>query len=110
MGGFTSGTSSYEEDAVREFAEESGGCTVSSLEYVTSCVIDDWRYRSENTKIVTAFYTGEFDSGVPTPTDDMEGGMLVWVELKELMSPNAQIMEAHVPLVDALINKLGDKS
>ena len=56
VGGFADPkSSSYEEDARREVAEEAG-IEITDPQYVGSYYIDDWRYRSEVDKIKTLFF------------------------------------------------------
>lgn len=57
IGGFAEPKSkSYEDDALREAHEEAGDFEMTPPVYIGSCLIDDWRYRSEVDKIKTIFF------------------------------------------------------
>lgn len=71
IGGFSDPkSSSFEADARREVMEEAG-IELSDVSYVGSCLIDDWRYRSEQDKIKTLIFVGKYQSGKPTAGDDI---------------------------------------
>jgi bifunctional NMN adenylyltransferase/nudix hydrolase len=72
IGGFVDPTDvSLEHAAGREFTEETGGATVNNLKYLGSFRVDDWRYRSERDKIMTALFMGIHSSGMLVPSDDI---------------------------------------
>ncbi len=58
IGGFFDPTVdiSLERAAVREVVEETGGVEVGNMTYLGSGIIDDWRYRNEKDRIVSAFF------------------------------------------------------
>jgi len=107
IGGFTdSASSSLEQDALREAEEETGGCRFGDMEYITSIRINDWRYQGESVKINTAFFQTDLISGVPVPSDDLEGGTLEWVHLDDLNENlDELVMPEHRPLAQALLDK-----
>jgi len=74
IGGFFDvGTDESLEDAAsRELQEEVGDITTKSMQYVTSKKIDDWRYRDNQHKIVSALFVTEYVSGEISPQDDIE--------------------------------------
>lgn len=72
IGGFADPRSeSYEADAKREVAEETG-LEVGNLRYIGSTLIDDWRYRNEPDKIKTLMFIADYTFGAPKPNDDIE--------------------------------------
>jgi bifunctional NMN adenylyltransferase/nudix hydrolase len=100
IGGFASPTSnSYEEDAKREVAEETG-VEVDNLQYIGSTLINDWRYRGETDKIKTLFFVADYIFGRPNADDDI--AYVEWVPLNELISGEIEIMPEHEVLVDML--------
>lgn len=82
VGGFADvGSESYEADAHREVLEETG-LEVSSLTYIGSTRINDWRYRSERNKIKTMFYCADYLFGAPKASDDI--AEVRWFDLAKL--------------------------
>jgi len=71
IGGFAEPTSpTYEADARREVMEEAG-IEITDPKYVTSMLVDDWRYRGEVDKIKTMLFLATHLSGKPTPGSDI---------------------------------------
>lgn len=70
IGGFTAPGETHEDAASRE-AKEEAGIDVKNMDYVKSFVIDDWRYRSEASKITTALFETYEWEGKPCPGDDI---------------------------------------
>jgi bifunctional NMN adenylyltransferase/nudix hydrolase len=62
-GGFCEPGSNYEEDAKRELFEEVGLIECSTPRYICSMQVDDWRYRSEDSKIRTTFFRCDYMFG-----------------------------------------------
>lgn len=86
VGGFSEPDSpSFEDDAAREVREETG-IEVSSMEYINSYVVEDWRYKNEVDKIKTIFFATTYVFGRPTPQDDIEE--LRWFPLEMLDGSN----------------------
>lgn len=100
VGGFaTPDSQSFEEDAAREAKEETGGSTeFSPMVYVGSAKIDDWRYRSESSKIKTMFFACKVMWGNPKASDDIEH--LEWVDVKKL--DEKMVVEEHHVLLQIL--------
>ncbi len=93
IGGFTDpADNSYEEAAARETLEETG-ITLGKMNYAGSAKIDDWRYRSEQDKIITHLFVATYQSGEPVATDDIVE--LQWFELAELKQEDL-VNEHHV--------------
>lgn len=67
---------SLERAAKREFSEETGGCEISDLSYVTSIKVPDWRYVKERSGIITSLFIGKFVFGSIKPSDDISA--LMW--------------------------------
>ncbi len=71
---------SLEDSALRELREEAGDdLVVDSLSYCMSHKIDDWRYRDNDHKIVSALFLAKYRHGEVTPLDDIEA--LAWHKL-----------------------------
>jgi bifunctional NMN adenylyltransferase/nudix hydrolase len=98
---------SLEKAAVRELVEETGGmCKVKSCKYLGSFRIDDWRYRSEMDKIMTAFFVAEYDGGDLEPSDDISE--IKWFPFSEIFTSgfvNTMIVEEHRELMQCFINE-----
>lgn len=101
IGGFLDPTKdrSLEDAAKREAYEETGGLELTNPSYITSLLVDDWRYRKEVDKIVTAIFRCKYVFGVPKPSDDIDE--LRWFDLKELMQSYKSILvDTHIPLFE----------
>lgn len=97
IGGFADpASSSLEQDATREVAEETG-TKVKDLRYVRSFQVDDWRYRGEPDCIKTALFTA-WTEDEATAADDILH--VRWFDLAEV-SPRDQfrVMPVHRKLV-----------
>ncbi len=106
VGGFVDANESLEEAALRETKEETG-LSCEGAEYLGSAVIEDWRYRSEKTNIVTAFFLIRVDDscGDPLASDDIES--LRWVSLQELLvDATAPVVKEHLGLLAILDDTL----
>jgi bifunctional NMN adenylyltransferase/nudix hydrolase len=98
---------SMEVAARREFLEETGGCEIGDLTYVSSHKINDWRYRKSKNGIITTLFMGNFTYGSIKPSDDIE--KLSWQKIesfKNIDYLDNNIMEEHVPLMMSLLGKL----
>jgi len=95
IGGFVDATdTSDEKAAIREFNEETGGCAISEVTYITSTNIDDWRYKKERDSIMTRLFALELYDGYDlTPKDDIEE--LKWFDLN-YFNNNEKISEVIV--------------
>jgi bifunctional NMN adenylyltransferase/nudix hydrolase len=101
-GGFADTGETYEQAVRREVHEETK-LSVHDPKYISSFVVDDWRYKNEQVKITTLFFEVKYISGKPEPSDDIEE--LRWFvinnDLKQYISPD------HLPLfehIDFLYN------
>jgi bifunctional NMN adenylyltransferase/nudix hydrolase len=108
VGGFVDPTDgSLEHAASREFREETGGAEISGFKYIGSFRVNDWRYRSERDKIMTALFIGTYAFGSLTPSDDISS--LEWVETSTFLEEGwiqKNVMEEHWPLALALATEL----
>ena len=113
IGGFVDPTdNNFEEAAIREFNEETGGnCTITNLKYITSHRINDWRYSKEESGIMTTLYLGEYSYGLVKPSDDIEE--LKWVPISNFNNYDyieSNIMEEHRLLMSILINRIREEN
>lgn len=104
VGGFSDpGSDSLEEDARREVLEETG-VEINDIEYVGSCKINDWRYRSEKDTIKTALFAANYTFGAAKAADDIVH--VEWCDVTELPANDyARIVPEHRPLMKMLYKK-----
>jgi bifunctional NMN adenylyltransferase/nudix hydrolase len=106
-GGFSDPSDdSYEAAARRELQEECGDLEINAMQYIGSAKIDDWRYRSEEDKIMTLFFKTQWVFGHAKANDDLKE--LGWFPVKELqvMMQQGAIVKEHHVLVNLLLNNL----
>jgi bifunctional NMN adenylyltransferase/nudix hydrolase len=83
VGGFVQPEDESLDVAVRrEAMEETGSIEFAAPRYLLSTRVEDWRYRKEKDKILTAVFALEYLWGDPTPNDDID--QLKWFEFSEL--------------------------
>lgn len=98
IGGFTTPESnSDEEDARREVMEESG-LEVTSLQYIGSCNINDWRYKNEQDKIRTTLFKTHRAFGTAKGADDLPE--VKWFKISNVVEV---LDEMHMPLWNMLV-------
>lgn len=99
---------SYEEAALREFKEETGGnCIVGKPRYITSQKVDDWRYKNEESGIMTTLYLVERSRGFAKASDDI--ATVQWIPIREFSNYNGirtKIMPEHRELMTKLVDKV----
>lgn len=110
IGGFVDPTDeTLERAARREFSEESGNCEIGELTYVSSHKINDWRYANDKNGIITTLFMGNYIFGSIKPSDDISA--LKWFDITDFdeddyESYSDKIMFEHIPLMEALLNKI----
>ena len=106
-GGFTDPKKdkSAEDTCFREVQEETGLVMTDKPKYIGSTIIDDWRYRHEEDKIMTFFYHLEYESGTPKASDDIE--FVIWKKFGEIT--DADIANSHRPLIHMLNSYLNNE-
>jgi|SRR5579862_5227575 len=88
-------STSYEDDAVRETGEETHlELNPDNLQYLGSAFIEDWRFRSEQNKVKTILFVGEYVGGTPEADDDIaEVQWFAFGDLKEeLFMPEHRVL------------------
>ncbi len=106
LGGFSDPTdNSYEEAARRELTEECGAIVTTEMEYEKSFRVNDWRYKSEADKIITALFSTDFINGDPAGSDDI--AEVKWFKMNDVSSMIEQQLtaEEHTPQLIDLISK-----
>jgi len=88
---------SAEGAAIRESKEETG-LDVTVERYVGSMLSGDWRYRSEQDKIMTFLYVMRYKDGTPEAADDIS--FVTWKKFGEISE--GDITDGHRPLIHML--------
>jgi len=102
LGGFVDRTdASYEIAAKREFIEETNGCEIGELTYVTSAQINDWRYNKTESGIMTTLFIGKFIFGSTTKGDFDDIESLKWFDIDKVKAE--QIMPEHREIFTRLL-------
>lgn len=109
VGGFVDRTdASYEGAAFRELAEETGGnLNVTNARYIASMMVDDWRYRKEESGIMTTLFLMDKSWGSAKASDDIE--TLAWlpvVEFSNFDGIRTKVMQEHRELMKIFIDKV----
>lgn len=116
LGGFLDPTTGRNErgddvfqfNARREVYEETGhNMEIGTLHHVGSYFVDDWRYRSEKSKIITTLYYTYYVMGRPEPSDDIYE--LKWFPLRAFINDlyvNEHLEPVHHHLMEALIKEV----
>lgn len=103
VGGFVNpDDDSLESAALRELREEAGDIVCEAPRYLGSFRISDYRYRSEEDTLFTAFFVAEYASGTPEAGDEIEG--VTWIPIDEL---SKHIIPIHLPLAERLRQESG---
>ncbi|HVI46310.1 MAG TPA: NUDIX domain-containing protein [Chitinophaga sp.] len=109
-GGFSDPTDEcFENAAARELREECGQVETSTMTYVASLRVNDWRYRNETNKIITTLFSADLLFGEPTPGDDL--AELRWVTVTDIpeMIVKGEINDTHIPLLEKLAEKYANR-
>ena len=91
------------ETAARREVQEEAGVSLSSLEYVTSVAIDDWRYSGTGDGIFTTFFAAKYGFGGARAADDVQ--RVEWWDPAKI-KPEVHIVPEHQVLWTALMNYL----
>jgi len=103
FGGFVSPTDeSLEATAIRELHEEIDVEISGKLTYIGSNLQVDWRYKSKDDRIMTAFYKADYIYGNGKPKDH-EFDHIEWVEIRE--DNLWKIEDAHKDLFKLLLGE-----
>lgn len=89
----------FEFNARRECREETGA-EVDNFKYLGTFLINDWRYRSEEDKIVTTLFIGELMFGPVKAGDDIDS--LEWIDVKYLKDTYERVVDNHKILFKAV--------
>ena len=102
-GGFVDPKDNSKEETVsRELHEETGFIAeLSTIKYIGSIQVDDFRYRRELDKIITTIYHVPFTWGIVKGADDLDEAK--WFKLDEIIKNEGyQLVEEHKPFVTLL--------
>lgn len=103
IGGFVDPTDdSLESAARREAREEAGAMELADIKYLGSYRVDDWRYRKEVDKIMTAFFMTSYIFGHPVAGDDI--AEVKWFNLSTIT--DGDVVEEHRYLLDRLLKEI----
>jgi len=104
IGGFSHPNDvSFEQTAKRKIREDVGiNLVVSELKYIGSTVIPDWRYKSEEDKIITTLYKTVKGWGSIEPSDDVSE--LMWIDILEL--DKITIVKEHKILLEMFLENI----
>lgn len=87
--------------ARREGSEEIKGIEFSDVQFLCSLKVNDWRYRNEEDKIMTCFFTATYMYGKIEAGDDLHE--VTWIDLNE--DNINYIIDSHKPLYKKLLTK-----
>lgn len=105
IGGFVDPTDKSFEAAARREVQEETGLAITDPEYVGSFRVDDWRYRLEQDKIMSATYRAKVQFGSPRPDDDI--AEVKWFEVIDLLCTGAierLVVPTHHKIMEAVLN------
>lgn len=107
VGGFTDpAKDKCAEDAAKRETKEETGLDTEVISYIGSTLIDDWRFRKEQDKIMTFFYLMEYKGGTPVADDDIE--FVTWKKIDDITDD--EVSPSHLPLLNMLKKHLDDKN
>lgn len=99
VGGFTDPFKDKSaEDTARREGKEETNLDLELVGYVGSTIVDDWRYRREQDKILTFLYVMRYIGGEPKAKDDIK--FVRWAQFGAINE--GEIMPMHRPLLSML--------
>jgi bifunctional NMN adenylyltransferase/nudix hydrolase len=114
IGGFAHPSDdSFEFTAKRKISQDAGNnLEISELNYISSTMVPDWRYRGEEDKIITNFYKTKYVGGLIEPSDDVSE--LKWINIYDIsqfwfdIEDNVvgPIVDEHKPLLKILLKNI----
>jgi len=105
IGGFVDVKDESLERAAKREALEETDMEIDSFTYLASLRVDDWRYRGEESKIMTAFFKAWYIYGSAIAKDDIFE--VNWFKINEEL--HTRIREEHKPLVEILLKDYNSK-
>ncbi len=106
LGGFSDPTDdSYEAAAARELQEECGDIVTTEMQYEGSFRVADWRYRSEQDKIITTLFSTDYIEGDALGSDDIAEVRWFTLETIQKMIDAEQTAPEHTKHLKVLLNK-----
>jgi bifunctional NMN adenylyltransferase/nudix hydrolase len=110
LGGFSDPTDdSYEEAAARELREECGDIVTAPMQYEGSFRVADWRYKSEQDKIITTLFSTDYIEGETVGSDDIAEVRWFTLETIKKMIDAEQTAPEHTKHLNVLLNKYSMK-
>lgn len=107
IGGFAHPSdNSYESTTIRKVNEEAGPIEIGDIKYVTSLKVDDWRYRSEEDKILTILYKCKFIYGRIEPSQEISE--LRWFDLKWIRDSWFDLNDDHISINEGMVKEHQD--
>jgi bifunctional NMN adenylyltransferase/nudix hydrolase len=108
VGGFVDPSDeNLEHSARREFMEETNGSPITNLKYIMSARVNDWRYKSEDSKIMTTLFLGRLAWGRPEASDDI--AEVKWFDVSHftnLRNIKRDVVTGHQNMLSTLITKI----
>lgn len=104
IGGFVKTDDDNLEISARKiYSNETGGNSESGdYQYLGTCKIPDWRFRKEDDKVMTTFFSCKYQWGAISPSGDI--GELKWFDISELRQEI--FMPEHYNLFTIFKNKM----
>jgi len=102
IGGFVQSGEKAEIAARRELAEEAG-IETGDMRFISTNVIDDWRYRKERNKVLTMLWYCKYIYGAPKASDDISE--VRWFDLSLIQDKGwvgFKIVDEHHILIEEL--------